>query len=182
MSSNYFHRFPITSYEFNGKSSIVKDIFRRAAFVSEYRPYSDLYETFLIKDGDTPQSIQIKFYGDVGYHWLILMFNEIHDVNMDWPMSQLTLEQYCRSKYGTTGMFMVSHYEIDGNVVGEVIDFVSEETWVSPTNPYPDRIDCIPMTFFDKENTRNDSKRQLKLLRPELMLEFISQFNGAING
>jgi len=110
------------------------------------------------------------------------MFNEIHDVNMDWPMSQLTLEQYCRSKYGTTGMFMVSHYEIDGNVVGEVIDFVSEETWVSPTNPYPDRIDCIPMTFFDKENTRNDSKRQLKLLRPELMLEFISQFNGAING
>lgn len=133
--SNYFFQFPNTTYELNCQTSVVKDIFRRAAFVSEYRPYSDLFDKYLIKDGETPESLAIKFYGNVSYYWLILMFNEIHNVNFDWPMQQITLERYCQEKY--VDMFQISHYEIDGVVVGEVKEYLDDVTWVPPSNPYP---------------------------------------------
>ena len=175
--SNYFNKFPNTSYEFNRQTSVVKDIFRRSAFVSEYRPYSDLFEGYLIKDGETPEFLSMKFYGDSSYHWLLMVFNEIHNIHSDWPMNQLSLEQYCQAKYGEYA-FAISHYEIDGQIVGEVKTF--SDPWVPPPNPYPGNIMCIPMTFFDAENTKNDAKRNIKILRPELIREFSVQFERSI--
>lgn len=174
--SNYFNKFPNTVYELSGKESVVKDIFIRSGFVSEYRPYSDLYEEILVKDGETPESLAIKYYGDVSYHWLITIFNEIHNIYTDWPMGQLGLEQYCAQKYGSTGMFTISHYEIDGLIVGQYSDFTSIEDWVVPPNPFPSNFVCTPITFFDKENSINDTKRNIKILRPELLKDFTSQF------
>lgn len=175
--SNYFNKFPNTDYEFSGRTSIVKDIFRRSTFISEYKPYTDLYEEYLVKDGETPESLSIRFYGDVAYHWIILIFNEIHNIYSDWPMNQLALENYCREKYGDY-LFAVSHYEVDGNVVGEVKEF--SDPWVPPSNPFPESLTCIPVTFFDAENTTNDKKRNIKLLRPELIREFSIQFEQSI--
>jgi hypothetical protein len=108
------------------------------------------------------------------------MFNEIHNVEFDWPMQQNVLERYCQQKY--VDPFVVSHYEIDGVVVGEVKEYVRGVEWVPPENPYPSILSCIPITFFDKENTINDSKREIKILRTELMSDFMEQFAKAIHG
>lgn len=179
--SNFFNKYPNTAYEFNGSSSIVKDIFRRTVFASEYKPYSDLYDDYLVKDGETPESISKIAYGDHAYHWVVLVFNEIHNTLTDWPMNQLDLELYCTSKYGSA-QYLVSHYQIDENHVGETKDFVDAESWVAPVNPFPNNTRCIPVTFFDMENTLNDKKRNIRLLRPELLSSFISQYESSLNG
>jgi hypothetical protein len=59
----YFNQFPNIEYELNDTNYIVKDIFRQAGFISEYKPVSDLYESYTIVDGDTPHSLSEKFYG-----------------------------------------------------------------------------------------------------------------------
>lgn len=178
--SNYFNKFPNTTYELNKKKSVVKDIFRRVAFMSEYKPYSDLYTDYLIKDGETPQFLANAFYGDPAYYWIILVFNELHNIHTDWPMTQLGLERWCGEYYGND-LYQVAYYEIEGNIVGEYKEYVPGNTWTPPSNPFPDNLTCVPVTFFEHENNRNDAKRNIKIMRAELVRDFIKQFESAIN-
>jgi hypothetical protein len=178
----YFTQFPQTVYEFNGKTSYVRDIFLRTTFISEYKPYTDLFSSYTILDGETPQNIANKLYGSVNYHWVVLLFNEIHNPYYDWPLDQLTLETYCRNVYGDTTMYMTRHYEKGGLVIGEIKEFVTGITWVPVDNPGPLDPLVYPVSFIEHETRLNDDKRKIQLLRPELLGEFVRQHEEAING
>lgn len=175
---SYFTKFPHIVYEFNGKETVVKDILRRVAFLTEYKPYTDLYQTYTIIDGDTPQSLAIKFYGIPTYHWIVLMFNEIHNPYFDWPLDTANLDIQCKEHYGPVTMYMTRHYEIDGAVIGEINSFSKTVQWVSPKEvPF-----ALPVSFYEHEQKLNDERRIIKVLRPELLGEFVTQFEKHING
>jgi Base plate wedge protein 53 len=176
----YFSKFPLTSYELNLKATIVTDILRRTAFISEYKPYTDLYTSYTIRDGESAQTIGKRIYGSSFYHWVVLIFNEIHDPTFDWPLDQLSLELMAIDKYGPA-VYMTRHFEKDGHVIGEVKEFVAGTTWISPTNPGPLDLSIIPISFYDHEQKLNDEKRNIKLMRPELLSEFVKQHESAIN-
>ena len=140
----YFSKFPLMAYEFNSKMSVVKDILRRATFASEYKPFTDLYSPYTILEGETPQSVAVTFYGSPSYHWVVLIFNEIHNQYFDWPLDQLSMDKLCTEKYGDS-VFMTKHYELDGIVVGEVKDFSSDVVWVPPE---PVGLLSVPISFY----------------------------------
>lgn len=179
---SYFKNFPKTVFEINGKEYIVKDIFRRAMFISEYKPYSDLYTTYTISDGETPQMLAHNIYGSVDFDWVILVFNEIHNPYFDWPLRQYELDSFVKNKYGETTMNMVKYYTRNGLVIGESKDWVSGETWIPPTNPGPQDPTVYPVTFIEYETELNEARRTIHILRPELLGDFTSQFTTAING
>lgn len=172
----YFKNFPHTTYELGGVESIVKDIFRRSMFISEYTPYSDIFMKYSITDGETPQSVAKDFYGSVDYYWVILIFNEIHNPYFDWPMSQLELELYTKSKYGSA-LYSTKQYEVDGVIVGQIKEFKSGDTWIAPENIGFG----TAVSFYDYENMENEKRRDIHLLRPELLSDFIKQFESSIN-
>lgn len=179
----YFSSFPNTVFEINGKDYIVKDIFRRCMFISEYKPYSDLYTTYTVKDGETPQMIANELYDSAGHDWVLLMFNEIHNPYFDWPMGQQNLENFVKDKYGENVMYMTKHYTQNGLIVGEVKEWVDgSTTWTPPTNPGPGNPNIYPVSFMEYETELNDARRIIHILRPELLSDFISQFDKAING
>jgi hypothetical protein len=176
---SYFSKFPKFEYTQDNKTSLVTDILRRSSFISEYKPYSDLYSSYAILDGETPQSLAYKYYGAATYHWVILMFNELHNPYFEWPVDSFTLKNICIEKYTETTMYMVRHYELDGLVVGEVKEFVDKNIpWIPPT----DVEGRTPISFYDYEEQMNDAKRQILILRPELLGEFVTQFANTING
>lgn len=176
----YFSSFPNTIFEINGKDYVVKDIFRRCMFISEYKPYSDLYTTYTVNDGESPQMIAHKLYDSAEHDWVLLMFNEIHNPYFDWPMGQLDLENYVKGKYGESIMYMTKHYTKDGMVVGEVKEWVDgSATWTPPANP-GGLVSAV--SFMDYETALNDERRIIHILRPELLSDFIAQFDKAING
>jgi hypothetical protein len=175
----YFAKFPHIAYEFNGNSVVVKDILRRAKFLTEYKPYTDIYEPYTILDGDTPQSLGASFYGASTYHWVILLFNEIHNPSFDWPLTALTLIECCILKYGVDSMYKVRHFENDGVVVGEVKDFVKGVEWIPPVSIGQN---LYPVSFFEYEERMNDDRRVITIMRPELLSDFVSQFGESING
>ena len=176
---SYFDQFPSISYELDDKTYVVKDIFRQATFISEYKPVSDLYETYVIVDGETPHMLAERFYGSGDYFWVILIFNNIQSIYVDWPLSTYALEQFCQQKYGNYWQG-VKHYEKDGIIVGEYKEF--HANWVPPTNPEPSNGLIYPVSFYEYESLINDKKREINILRPELLSEFVSQFRVAING
>lgn len=172
-----FKSFPLTTYEFNSQESVVKDILIRSKFVSEYRPYSDILTPYSILDGDTPQSLAKTLYGAATFHWIILLSNEIHDPYFEWPISSLDLENLCINKYGSEVMNMTRHHERDGLVVGEIKVFLKGIPWVPPVSAG----ESFAVSFYDYEERINDSKREIGLLRPELLTEFTKQFKDSLN-
>lgn len=182
---SYFNKFPFIQYELDDTKHIVKDILRRTYFLSEYKKYSDLFYTYIVKNGETPSSIAYEQYSSADLHWTILQFNEIHDVYTEWVMDEPTLEAYCLQKYpgtfnsGIPNMNKVYYYLKNGAIVGEFnstpIDDLSN--WVSPSNT--DNT-ATAVTFYDHEAGENELRRNIRLLRPELISDFVSQFEEPI--
>ncbi len=179
MSSFYFSKIPNTMYEFNSTSFLVKDITNRSKFVTELWPYTSIYTVHEIVDGETAQSLAIEYYKSVAYYWVILLFNEIHNLYFEWPMDPILLDAYLNSKYNKNDIYKTKHWEIDGVVVGTVAEYDKTVDWVVPENPEPNNIFCERITFYEYENRLNDSRRLIKILTPDLLSDFVLQFENS---
>jgi hypothetical protein len=177
----YFSNLPYTSYELDGDTTIVKNILVRSKFISEYAPYTDLYELYAIDDGETVQSIANSYYGSSSYYWVIMMFNEFHDVNTEWPLNFVQFNKFVEDKYGVYRDSIMYWVNQDDLVCGEVKNFSSP--WTPPENPgVPGNLEYTPVTFTEHEEKINNKKRIIKLMRVELLSDFVSQFRDSLNG
>ena len=98
----YFEQFPLIPYDSvgDGISKDVTNIFRRVAVRAKVKSNTALFDTYDVRDGETPEMIAHRLYDDATLHWVILLFNEIHDRYHQWPMSTVQFEDYLTDKYG----------------------------------------------------------------------------------
>lgn len=84
----------------SGKFKLSKNLFRRvrprdninASYASETK--------YIIKSGETPDSIAYSLLGSVEWYWTILLLNNITDYQSQWPLSDFELEKILDEKYG----------------------------------------------------------------------------------
>ena len=124
---SYFSMFPDILYDAkgNGKDTFMKDIFRRVKVKSNAKGNIVEFDYYDVQDGETPEIIAFKYYGDAELHWTILVVNDIIDYYTDWPMSVQRFEQYMNDKYENLGlckdgeagkMIDEGHVELGGKV------------------------------------------------------------------
>ena len=112
-----------------------------------------------------------------------MIFNEIHDLENEWPRDNYQLDVYCTQKYGTAKNSIMAWTDPNGNYVGEIKTFVKTLAWVPPSNPgAPGNSYYLPVTFAEYEEKLNEEKRLIKIMRPELLGEFTKQFQDKLNG
>lgn len=119
----YFQKFPYTLYSLDdGKSGqVIQNILLRNKILDTVKTNFSLYDEYDIKDGDTPEIVAYKFYGDSNLHWLILHMNDILDPRFDWPLDSQKFEGYITAAYPDVND--IDHYEddnqnpINGNVI-----------------------------------------------------------------
>ena len=75
----YFSMFPKGYYDLKGDGNpkIVTDLMRRVKVRAKIKDEASLYDSYDVTDGDTPESIAFKFYGNSELHWVILMLNNV---------------------------------------------------------------------------------------------------------
>lgn len=104
----YFKDFPKFLYDFkygttdDVKMSVVTDITRNIRFRKEVLENYSLYDEYDIKDGETPEIIAEKVYGNPNYHWIIMLANQRYDYISDFPLDQHALDQHIKDKYNPT--------------------------------------------------------------------------------
>ena len=100
--AKYFNYFPKTFYtsnnDVNGVEAIT-NIISRFAFDSQLKENTSAFYPYQVQDSDTPEIIADKYYGNVEYHWVVLLFNNIIDPQFDWPLKSDTLIDYIDKKY-----------------------------------------------------------------------------------
>ena len=108
----YFKDIPQVYYDFdiNGtrQLKVMKDITHNVRFRKEVLANVTLYDSYDIRDGETPEIIAEKIYGNPNYHWVIMLANEKYDYLNDFPLSTYYLEQHLRQKYGNAFSFVIA--------------------------------------------------------------------------
>lgn len=104
--AEFFNYYP--SIYYSGNTSIngldtVTNIIARFGFEQKFKNNSLTFYPYQIREGDTPEIIAYKFYGDVERHWIVLMFNDIIDPQYEWPLSYNSFIDYVDKKYSANG-------------------------------------------------------------------------------
>jgi hypothetical protein len=97
--SRYFNKFPKLIYTKQGVSNLVTDILTRVSVVKGSFDETSIFYQYSIQEGDTPEMIASKYYGDSELHWVVLIFNNIIDPFYDWPMHYQQFQKYINDKY-----------------------------------------------------------------------------------
>lgn len=161
----YFNKFPFDLYSLDNIKSLqlITDITRRITLSEEIKNLTGIYDQYDIREGDTPEKLADRLYGDSNYHWIILHVNEIIDPRFDWPLTQYDLEQYVISKYAPNNIYATHHWEdVNGN-------------WVNNTYPF-----ATPISYFQHEDKLNEEKRRIKVLKPKYLDIIETEFDNKI--
>ena len=113
----YFSSLGKIAYNLNDNTvdrQTVTNILKRSTFLKEILENTAIAYDYEIKDGDTPEIIAHKLYGDVNRHWIVLLYNNILNPYYEFPLTQDELNTYIQNKYGYdmyTAMQTIHHYE-----------------------------------------------------------------------
>jgi hypothetical protein len=138
----------------------VTDFFRRIKADKGNIETSLAYYEYQVRDGETPENLSANIYGKSEYHWVFLIVNEIIDPRWDWPMTASTLLRYVQNKYGAGQELATHHYE---NEDGDVVHVNYAGIKYSITN-------------YDYEDQLNEQRRNIKVLKPRFLAEFVDGF------
>ena len=108
----YFENFPLIPYDSvgNGNFKLVTNLLKRVAVRSKVKINASYYDTYDVKEGETPEMIADKLYDDPELHWVILLLNDITDRYHQWPKNQNQFLAYVNDKYSNVDS--THHYEI----------------------------------------------------------------------
>lgn len=160
---SFFKNFPTIGYRISDTEIVaVQDIIRAIRIDPKLKQESIFYTIYRISDNETPEMISYKFYGATIYHWVIMLLNERFDPYDDFPKSDFILRKYCESKY--SNILGVHHYVDPFGVVCD--EFNTEK---------------IAVTNLEYETEQNEKLRFIKILKPEVLSEFVGQYNTAIS-
>ena len=163
--------FPVIPYDSVGdfKFKDVTNLLRRVALRAKVRTNVLLYDTYDVKNGETPESLSHRLYGDSEYHWIIMLVNDITDRYHDWPMSEAQFSQYIKDKYSNPDA--VHHYEISQ----ESGDTDIKINIGTSNTDYPT---ATAITNYEHEQKLQDDRRKIRLLDPSFISQFVTEYQS----
>tara|TARA_B100000900_G_scaffold363088_1_gene336815 strand:+ start:386 stop:916 length:531 start_codon:yes stop_codon:yes gene_type:complete len=170
----YFEQFPLIPYDAlgDGNPKDVTNILRRVKVRSKIKKNAALFDTYIVKEGETPEMIADRLYNDVQLHWVVLMFNDITDRYSQWPMTTGAFNKYVKDKYDDN-ISGIHHYEIT-ETSGDKLLKIDVGT---VNTDYPS---ATPITNYEYEIAEQDKLRQIKLLDPEFVDGFVKEFKSLV--
>jgi len=166
--------FPVIPYDSVGdfKFKDVTNLLRRVALRAKVRTSVLLYDTYDVKNGETPESLADKLYGDSQFHWIILLVNDITDRYHEWPMSEAQFSQYLKDKYSNPDA--VHHYEISQ----ESGDTDIKINIGTNNTDYPT---ATAITNYEHEQKLQDDRRKIRLLDPSFISQFVTEYKSLMS-
>ena len=179
---SYFDRFPLMAYDVAGNENykLLPNILKRVKLRSGLRSGSYLFDSYDVQDGERPEDIAFKLYGDAELHWIVLMTNNVTDRYYQWPLTQPQFQEHLTDKYGAGNEDATHHFE-------KTTD--SGKTSSSGPNDFSHKVECNSddgdpdiITNRIYEQRKQDEYRAIRLLDPRYLDVFIEEFDSLIRG
>ena len=195
--SKYFRKLPNLNYpsllkdrESNIDFVQTKNLFRRAKVREDLFDNFMQFDKYKIIGDERPDNVAQKVYDNDDLDWVVLMSNNIIDIKNEWPLTQSQLNEFINEKYTAQQLVNIHHYETlelrdNKNQLilpaGLVVDADFNMEYLSggqvkSTNSLIDGRPIKAVTFFDYENSLNEQKRNINVLKQEFLGIFIKDF------
>ena len=162
----YFKEFPQFLYDFKygntTKTDVVTDITRNVRFRKEVLENVTLFDEYDIVDGETPEIVAEKIYGDPEYHWIIMLANDRYDYIEDFPLAEYQLVKVIASKYPGTENGI--HHYVDAN--GFVVNSNASG--------------AVSVSNAQDERNKNEAKRRIKIISSNIINTILKDYKDLI--
>ncbi len=114
---SYFNYFREVAYTFGSGTtspSAFQDLSVYADVIDQIKDSVTAYSFYTILEGDRPDTVSRKLYGDPEYHWTFFLMND-HLRESGWPLTRMELRKFVDEKY--TGSAIVTRDDFWGSIV-----------------------------------------------------------------
>lgn len=94
----------------NQDYTTIKNLWKRAKLREDIANAITAFNYYQIKDGERPDQIAERVYGDPELDWVILITNNITNFNEEWPLDNNVFYNYLIDKYGTEEALQEIHH------------------------------------------------------------------------
>lgn len=167
----------------------IKDYFHLLRVRDDIFKEDTLYTEYYIQNGERPENVSYRVYGDEQYYWILLQINDITDYYNQWPLSSSELEKFILKKYGSWSKASeIHHYETvetfddNGNLVvpGGVV-VAADYVHIYPNKPgsgedvtelssFP-----VPVSNVEYEQRLNEEKSRIVILKDEYISDYVRE-------
>ena len=180
-------RLPDLFYNFSSRPLdsdylLVKNIWRRAQILVEYKSQVTLFTEENVRDGERPEDIATRLYRNPFYNWTILVINDITDVYSQWPKSVSQLQEFINDKYdnpmATKHHVTTEVKDANGNIIVPAGKVVASNYQISYYNGST-TVTATPVasvTNATYETELNSKKQNIQVVKPELIEDFVSVY------
>jgi hypothetical protein len=169
----YFSKYPLYVYDAkgDGQETVVTNLLKRVAVRAKVAAEVMLFDTYDVREGESPESIADKLYGNSEYHWVILLLNNITDRYHQWPLTTPQFLQFVSSKYDNPDG--VHHYET-AQTSGDTTIKINIGT---DNTDYPT---ATLITNLEYEESEQDRKRKIRLIDSSYLEQITDEFEKLI--
>ena len=171
----YFDQFPVIDYNLsgvNGNTKEVTDIWRRVKVRSKIANNVALFDNFDVPEGDSPETVAYKVYGDAEYFWIVCLMNNVVNRYYDWPLDEYNFQQYMKDKYDNPAG--IHHYEAVQSSGKQTGDGPADYSHKLEVNS--DTAGAQSVSNIEYERRLQDEKRQIRILLPQYLPAFEDEF------
>ena len=189
-------KFPYTKSDF----ITAKNFFRRFKINEDVFSYTATFNKYAVIEGETPDQVAEKAYGDPFLDWVILMTNNVINPLFDWPRSDNAVRKYCEKTYidpyseilyyktreiksGTSMTTDLTGKTVKINALDAGLK-VDEKFYNTPFSFFDGNQVitmagsevCEPVNAYQHEIEENEKKREIYLLKGRFLDAFINEF------
>ena len=173
------------SYPFSESDFVVaKNFFRRYKINEDIFQYAVFFKKYTIVDGERPETLAEKAYGDQFLDWVILLTNNMVNAQYDWPRSNYEMYRIVEEEFDDP-YSEINHYEIRETIGQYQAGLHVDETFYNGTHKVNvngtvttkngNEI-ASPVTVAEYYQAENEKKRQIYLLKPRYLDSFVADF------
>ena len=173
------------SYPFSESDFVVaKNFFRRYKINDDIFQYAVFFKKYTIVDGERPETLAEKAYGDQFLDWVILLTNNMVNAQYDWPRSNYEMYKIVEEEFDDP-YTEINHYEIRETIGRYQAGLHVDETFYNGTHKVNingtvttkngNEI-ASPVTVAEYYQSENEKKRQIYLLKPRYLDSFVADF------
>ena len=175
---SFFSYFPRIRYN----DKVALNLLLRVKVLDKVLSRRDIYYEYLIKEGEYPDTVADRFYGDPEYDWIVYLSNNITDPYRDWPLSYNDLKSYIEKKYNTTVFetkSLILFYKYTG-LSSDSSEKIERNSYTMSTTTFEnlsseEKSGWTPVFAYDYEEELNDNKRNIRIVQPNFVNKMINE-------
>ena len=173
------------SYPFSESDFVVaKNFFRRYKINDDVFQFAVFFKKYTIKDGERPETLAEKIYGNQFYDWVILLTNNMVNAQYDWPRTNYEIYKIVEEEFDDP-YSEISHYEIKETIGHYQAGLHVDKTFYDSTHKLNingsvqikngNEI-ASPITVAEYYQEENEKKREIYLLKSRYLESFVKDF------